>query len=351
MIVDVLRIAPMINIRRIRRLPIAGNVLVNVGDSVNPEDVITEAFIPGEVVFVDIAKGLGIDPLQTPGCLVRASGDELHEGDILAECDAAFHRIIRTPVDGRFIDCYQGKAVLATGEIRIRLQAGMMGAVQDLIPEYGAVLSTNGSLLQGMWGNGRMGMGVLQVGKNLEELHEKELTANQPEEGRILALPGCADAATLTLLQEMEPSGLILGCLAPALIPLVKQLPFPVIILSGLGDLPVDSLCFNLLRSREGSLASINAGALDRISGVRPEVIIPQTAGEVGEKLDFRTALDIGHQVRIISGLEAGLTGEVVDLPEDKKVFDHGLLLQEAVVKLDDSDTTSLPQQNLVIIN
>ena len=61
-------------IRRIRQLPFPGQVLVEPGQPVHPEDRIAIGKLPGEIFNLDIARGLGIDPSEVLACLVRDLG-------------------------------------------------------------------------------------------------------------------------------------------------------------------------------------------------------------------------------------------------------------------------------------
>ncbi|KUK97807.1 MAG: Uncharacterized protein XE06_0308, partial [Anaerolineaceae bacterium 46_22] len=97
MIVDVVRATSFAEIERVRKLPIPGKVLVEKGMEVNPQDVIAEAQVPGKIIMLDIAKGLGISPDETTSCLICEVGDNLEEGDIIAQYEKTLPRIFRAP--------------------------------------------------------------------------------------------------------------------------------------------------------------------------------------------------------------------------------------------------------------
>ena len=56
--VKVLQASPHTIIQRIRRLPLAGRVLVAMGDPVRPTDVIAEAVLPAGVLTLDVGPRL-----------------------------------------------------------------------------------------------------------------------------------------------------------------------------------------------------------------------------------------------------------------------------------------------------
>ena len=350
-LVDVVRIAPFLEIQRTRTLPLPGRVIVQQGDPVTPNDVIAEASVPGEVVMLDIARGLGIPTEEVLSCLARELGEQLSEGDILAQTEGTLPRLVRSTVNGRFVACHQGKAFLARGETTFQLKAGMIGQVEALIPEYGAVLSTKGSLVQGVWGNGKIGSGSIKI---IETSMESSLTASELDdqlEGCIVAAGLCLDGVVLQQSEALGLSGLIFGAMAPGLIPAASQLEIPVIVLQGFGQLTPDLQIFDLLKSHPEAEAYINAAEVDPLEGQRPEIVIPLDEGEPGEDLGFKAEIRIGLQVREIAGERMGQSGEVVGLPEDKTTFENGLAFKAAEVRLQNGETVKIPLQNLVIVN
>ena len=59
---------------RVRRaLPIAGDVLVKVGDQVDAQQVVAQTFIPGDVTPVNIAKALSMQPGDVPATYAETS--------------------------------------------------------------------------------------------------------------------------------------------------------------------------------------------------------------------------------------------------------------------------------------
>ena len=350
MIADVLRMAPFLEIQRTRRLPFPGNLLVNVGERVNPEDVLAEASILSDVLTLDIARGLGVSDAEAATCLVRELGAVLTEGDIIAQCEGSIPRLVRAPVSGKLIESYQGKAVIATGETSIRIQAGMIGTVEALIPEIGVTLRTTGRLIQGVWGNGRIGSGEIKVREvSLEESSDGN-TPDLAGETSILYVDRCLSASDWDDLVAMAPAGLVLGALAPGLIPSAFDLPFPVVVLHGFGNLLPDPAVKNFFQSSSGLRASLNAWMTDIYTGCRPEVIIPQDLGEPALEMGFKAMLGVGARVRVLSGAAMGVAGDVVELSATEKQFESGIAFYSASVRLPNGEMVTVPQQNLLLI-
>ncbi len=349
MINNVLRLASMMTIRRVHRLPLPGNVLVNLGTRIHPGDVIAETAIPSDVLMLDVAKGLGISSPEVPAYLLRKSGEELRQGDIIAQCEGAFPRLVRAPVAGRFLQCHHGIVFMATGKSSIQLQSRMMGAVEAIIPEYGAVISCQGSLLQGVWGNGGIGVGALNMIESSFNSSLEESMLESLEAGQVLAAGFCFQREVLESLKERGLGGIILDSLSPKLISLVDEFPIPVIVLRGFGKFPPDTAIFELLQSRSDEYVSVNAWKTDLFEGRHPEVVIPREGGDFQQRYGFREELALGQRIRVLSGTALGQSGEVLELSEEPIQFESGLSFHSALIQLDDGESVCVPQQNLII--
>jgi len=337
-------------IRRVRQLPFPGQVLVEEGQPVHPEDRIAIGELPGEIFKLDIARGLGIDPSEVLACLVRDLGEVLDQDDVIAECKGALPRLMRVPQSGELLTCRDGVAFMASGKRLFEIRAGMIGVVSTILPERGAILSAKGSLIQGVWGNGRVGAGILrtQITNSSQALTLEEL--NQFDEGQVIAAGMCVEEGDLNRIVGKQPTGLILGSLRPELINRVAALDFPVILLGGLGELPPDQIAFQLLREKRGQVVCLNAGEPDHLEGEWPEVIIPSSTEKTQASLPFRTDLKVGLRAQALSGPEKGGVFTVVGLPEEKITLESGLTCQVATLKSDEGEEFTVPRENLLIL-
>ena len=350
MIVDVVRTASFVEITRVHKLPYPGRVLVKENQTLNPADIIAEAEMPGKVIMLDIAKGLGLSPEETKACLIREVDENLEEGDVIAQCEKTLPRLFRAPNKGKIISYHKGQMALATSEEKVVLHAKMIGSVSEIIPEYGAVISVKGSLFQGMWGNGRSASGTLKtldsaIDAPLETSMLEDLTASH-----VLMGSTFHDQDFLTACQEKEVSGLILSSLSPDLIESAFSVSFPVILLHGFGKIPYAEDIYESLKSNNDSIVSVNASQRDNLQGQCPEIIIPKAEGNLEKHLGFRKKLEVGDRVRMISGKAIYQTGKVVELLEVAQVFENDLILPAAIVKLQSLEKIKVPQQNLLII-
>lgn len=342
---DVLQVSSHTIIRRTRKLALPGKVLVALGDAVRPMDIVAETTSPAEVITLDVARGLGVSLAEMDTCLLRKPGDMLKEGDLIAQCEGALTRLVRSPVDGVLLDVSRGKAVLATGRQVVSLRAGMIGIVEDVFPEYGVELRVEGSLVQSAWGNGQVGEGTLQViASESEEEEALALTS-----GAILVLNSLTDPLWFERILTYELSGLVTGWMSFELLEMAAGCAVPILVLSGFGEGQMDPVTWELLSTKNGETCCLNAKPVDPFLGQRPELILPAEGGKPKEGLGFRVALALGQRVRILTGEVKGQSGKVVRL-EEPLTFESGLTFPAVTVDLLGGDQVQVPQQDLVIL-
>ena len=69
---------------RVRRvLPIAGDVLVKVGDRVDAEQIVAQTFMPGDVTPLNLANVLSISPGDVKASLLKQEGEKVEVGELL----------------------------------------------------------------------------------------------------------------------------------------------------------------------------------------------------------------------------------------------------------------------------
>ena len=74
-----LRVAKNTTIRRERKLPLSGNVVVNKGDSVTRDQIVAKTNLPGEVVALNLANRLGCRPTDLDSYMRHQEGDLVQE--------------------------------------------------------------------------------------------------------------------------------------------------------------------------------------------------------------------------------------------------------------------------------
>lgn len=348
MLAPVTHILPLTTIRRTRALPAPGRVLVRVGQKVNASDVIAQAEISSGHLLLDIRRGLRIPQVSAAEqCIVRQKGDRVEAGDAIAETGGLFARIVRAPAAGEVIDIRNGQVLLRTASTTIEVKAGLNGAVTELIPDRGATIETNGALVQGMWGNGRMDSGLLiRVGESAgEELVRSKIDVSL--RGGVVFSGYCASADVLLAGADLPLRGLVLNGMSADLIPVAKSINYPIFLIEGFGNIALDDATYKLLSTSDKRDVSVNA-AFNPIVGERPELVIPLPAmGQMAPDMDYFTQ---GQMVRIQGAPYTGRVGSIVQLPQNQETLPNGIKNQVAEVQLDNDTRVTVPLANLEVI-
>jgi hypothetical protein len=77
-------------IRKVRRLPLKGEVLVKVGQLVAADDVVARALLPGNIQAIRAAEQLGVGAGELLRMLKKGEGDTVAAGEVLAETKGLF---------------------------------------------------------------------------------------------------------------------------------------------------------------------------------------------------------------------------------------------------------------------
>ena len=73
-----------------RRLPLKGEVVVESGSAVSPDDVVARTDLPGNVQMVNVANLLNIDPSDVTEVMQIKEGDPVEKGGLIAETKGLF---------------------------------------------------------------------------------------------------------------------------------------------------------------------------------------------------------------------------------------------------------------------
>lgn len=350
MLSKVKQIHAKVSIKRERVLPVPGVVLVRRMQKVTPTDVILVAPMKPEVILLDIALGLNVSPERADELLQRQSGDELVKGDVIAGPVGIFQRVIRAPGPGLVKISGEGKVLFELSSEPYELQAGMDGTVTGIIPERGAIIETSGALIQGVWGNGKITYGVVQPisSGTLQELVPE--TLNIGFRGVILTAGYCQNPKALEAAGNVPIKGLILGSISSKLVPLAKSIAYPILVIDGFGELPMNRAAEEiLLASKERNIA-LNAQEFDAFLGKYPELIISQTSQSATDLPKETDTLKVGKKVIVISGPEKNMIGNIEAIPAKKQRLDSEILTRVAVVSLPNNQSAVIPLNNLEIL-
>jgi len=365
-----LKVSEKVVIRKERKLPLWGDVLVNKGDRVKAEDVVARALLPGPVHPKNLAGELGIPPSELKNALIVKKGESIKKGQVIARARVFFGLFkveATSPIDGYLEDFSEitGQVILRENPIPVEVLAYLDGVVEEVIPREGVIIRTVAALVQGIFGVGGEKIGTLKVAVDSPYEILKSDRINENLKGAIVVGGRTADIEAINKAAEVGIKALVLGSIDDGVlrgfvgydigvaITGNENVPFTLIITEGFGDLPMAERTFNLFKKFEGLKASANGATQIRAGVQRPEVIIfrkdVDPFEEVEDKLE-RGHLDIGTTVRIIRDPYFGEIGTVIDLPNEPIVIETESKVRVLKVRLMDGREVVIPRANVELI-
>jgi hypothetical protein len=342
---------PLTTIRRARLLPIPGRVVARKGQKVGATDVIADARLTREHLVLDIARGLGLPANQADTCIQRHAGEDVEEGDVIAGPVGVARRVVRAPKSGQVVVTGGGQILLELDSPPFELRAGIPGVVTELIDDRGAVIEATGALIQGVWGNGRIDFGSMGV---LVRSPQDSLTADRldvSQRGTILLGGYCGDAEILNNAADIPIRGLILASMDSALVPLASKQRYPIMIVEGFGNLPMNSSAYKLLSTSDRREVAINAEPWDPIAGTRPEVVIPLPAArQPGTPVEV-VSFAVGQKVRLVGILHKAPIGVIANLRSGLTALANGIKAPAAEIRLENGENVVFPLANLEVLD
>jgi hypothetical protein len=350
MLAPVVHIHPLTTLRREVLLPLPGRVIGRLDQKVSPLDVVAEAHFGQEHHLVDVARVFGISPDAAQRLIKIEEGEMVTKGQGIARQGGLIPQTLRSPENGRIILVRNGRILMEIGEGAFELRAGIPGRITRLIPDLGVEITFNGALVQGVWGNGHTGLGLMMP---VVTAPEEVLSINQIDvilRGSILLAGYCNDPATLQAANDLPVRGLILGALSPALISLARQMEYPIVVVNGFAQKSMDTAAFKLLTTNAKREVTLNAVPYDQQNCVRPEILIPLPVTiEPPLPRDSETFAP-DQPVRLIRAPHAGAVGTLAKLLPRLTAIPSGLRVAAAEVRLDSGELLVVPLANLEVI-
>ena len=355
-------------VRRTRRLPIKGDVLVSVGDSVSPDTVVARAMLPGALQTIKLAEKLGVEPKDVSGLLVAKVGDQVAKGDTIAQSKGFLFfkgQTITSDHVGTIESLLEvtGNLLVREPSIPVDITAYLEGKVAEVLPEEGIIVETRGAMVQGIFGVGGERSGEIRVAVTGpdEPLHADHIHAS--DKGKILVGGSGISYDAITKAVDMGVLGLVAGGIKDS--DLIKFLGYDIgvaitgqesidvtiMVTEGFGYLNMAHRTFDLLKTMNGMQASINGATQIRAGVIRPEVIIPlQLEGTQTQVAASGGELGVGTPIRVIREPYFGQLGTVTDLPSQLMVVDSGTEVRVLKAKLEGGDEVLVPRANVEII-
>jgi len=364
-----LRVTERATVRKERRLPITGQVLVEAGARVRAEDVVARADLPGDVATVNVVNILGITPAELPQYMLKREGDAVERDEVIAETRPLirwFKTVARSPVAGTIesVSTITGQVLVRTAPRPVELRAYLDGAVAEVIEREGVVVETHGAFVQGIFGVGGEVAGELAVvverpdevigpGDLASELKGKVVVAGSLVTSEVYERASAIGIAALVCggFHDRDLRRLLGYDLGVAITGHEDIQPI-LIITEGFGPMAIAGATFDLLKAHAGQRASACGATQIRAGVLRPEIIIPTPAAAGAEaRHDIVAAgLTPGSAVRIIREPRFGQIGKVKTLPSGTVQVESEARVRVAEVELPDGAVAVVPRANLEVI-
>jgi len=363
-----LKVKRATTVSKTRKLPIRGEVCVNVGDEVNFDKIIARTQLSGNPEIINAALLLGVETQELPEHVTKKIGEKVAGGEVIAASGSLFgfmKKQVTSPVDGTMesISDATGQIIIRGLPVPVEIDAYIPGRVVELLPGEGAVIETNAAFVQGIFGvggetHGRIRMavdspdevltddkitsqdkGAVVVGGSLVTL---EALRKGAEVGVACIVAGGVNHTDVTTFIGEEIGVAITG---------QEEVGLTLIITEGFGKMNMSRRTFDLLKSFEGRMACANGATQIRAGVLRPEIIIPheKVGPQVADK-ELASGMVPGTPVRIIRLPYFGAIGKVVSLPVELQQVESRSFVRVLTVELDDGRIVSVPRANVEII-
>jgi hypothetical protein len=365
-----LTVTESIVLKKERILPLKGNVLVKKGDKVKANDLVAETLLPGSILPLNIANKLGITPAQVEQYIKVKEGDQITQGQILAEDNGFlglgfFKSSIRSPIDGEIESISQvtGQCMLRKPRIPVQVKAFIDGIIVDVREDEGVVIENKSAYIQGIFGVCGEVTGQIKI-------LVKEPTQNLTPD---LITPDCKDklivGGSLTPMESIKKAievgvkGIITGGVDDQDIKKLlgydigvaitghENLGVTILCTEGFGPIKMADKTFALLKKFEGWTASMHGKTQIRAGVIRPEIIIPLEFTE--EELVYQkpgdSLLEPGKHIRIIRQPGFGKIGKIVSLPEELQRAESETKVRTLVAEVEGVQMT-IPRANVELI-
>ena len=363
-----LKVKRSVKIRKSRRLPLHGEVIVKEGDQVSHDSIVAEVKMPGRPEILKVAGILNVESDEIGPYMLKKVGDPVKKDEVIAKCISLFGLIkkyAKSPVDGTIdsISEITGRVTIRAPAEPVEVDAYIPGVVAEVMPGDGAVIETDAVFIQGIFGIGGENHGEIIM---LAETPDDVLTAEKlmPEhKGKVLVAGALVDGDALKKAEEIGVSGIVSGGIAEndltafighsigVAITGEEEVNLTLVVTEGFGKMTMSTRTWDILKEFSNNMAHINGATQIRAGVLRPEIIIPHKEGDVIEgEDDMNLGMQSGTPVRVIQRPYFGMSGKVVSLPVALQKVETEADVRVVEVELENGTRVVVPRANVEMI-
>ncbi len=363
-----LKVKDRLLVAKHRILPLKGDVIVKVGDKVEPNDVVARTHLPGNVEPLNVANRLGVPAEDLEMVMIKKKGDEIKAGEPLAikksfikmfssQCNATLDGTIES------ISTITGQVLQRGMPIPVEVKAYLRGEITEVIPNEGVVVSTLATFVQGIFGIGGETSGNLKVvvpdnSTTLTEEFIKDEHKDMIVVGGSLVTAGAINKAIKVGVRGIVVGGFddkdlrdILGYDIGVAITGSEDIGCTLVVTEGFGNIAMAHQSFGLLKKHEDKMACINGATQIRAGVIRPEVVIPIEGTAEKDDVDGEIkGLTVGTEIRVIRHPYFGVLGKVTELPSPLTKLESESMARVLEVEFQDGKRALVPRANVEMI-
>ena len=356
-------------VKKNRRLPIKGEVTKNVGDILEPNDIVATTDLPGNVQMVKVANILNIGPADVLDVMLVAENDTVKKGEMIAQTEGIFGYFksdVKSPIDGTIesVSGVTGQIVMRDAPIPVEVDAYMTGIVKEILPEEGVIVESDAAFIQGIFGIGGESRGNMEILVNDREQELSSDLLNESHKGKIVVGGSFISLKTYKKALSHGVAGVVVGGLnyydledilgytLGVAITGSEDLVTSLVVTEGYGNIRMGSRTYDLLKEHEGKFVSINGATQIRAGVIRPEIVIPLSKEEIPETSVYESeekGIGEGSLVRVIRAPYFGRMGLVKSLPPELQKMESETMVRVAEVEID-NEVLIIPRSNLEMV-
>ncbi|MCA9872773.1 MAG: hypothetical protein KC441_03945 [Anaerolineales bacterium] len=344
-------VAPLIRIRVRRMLPIPGEVITGIGQTVNPMQTVARAVQYTRYRILPLSDILKISPEELSTVLQVAEGERVSQGTTLVDKKGFLgrHQQYQSPLDGEVYEVRNGRLIMRQMSEIVELRALVAGRVVDHVDNRGVVLETFGSLIQAAWSTDDEDAGLLKVLTNTPNalFFPEEIT--KEANSAILVVGWFDQLKVLERARDMGVRGIITGSLPANICRVASLIDLPVFVTNGIGAQGMSAPVFDLLQAADGRRTAL----LGKKSGVRtdrPQIVIQADKKTTTDPRSAAEPLTEGQTVRLLRQPYLNQVAKVSHLYDLAQTTPAGNKAHGADVQLENGQIVFVPYANMEAI-